>query len=380
MAGEALLADRIFDGYRMHRQSAVLVENGRISGVAPQANLPEGYRCKTLPFGALLVPGFIDVQVNGGGGVLLNDQPTADGMRAIARAHRQFGTTGCLPTLITDTREAVQAAIAAARTAAGHDGILGLHLEGPFINPARAGIHPPERIATAALADLEWLREFSACGAPLITLAPECVPEGFIKALASAGIVVAAGHTEASFTVMDRAIAEGLRGVTHLHNAMSPMLAREPGVVGAAFSHARLFTSLIVDGIHVDAAVVRASFAAVGAERILLITDAMPTIGTTLDEFKLMGRSIKLRNGRLTSEAGTLAGAHLDMACAVRTAVECAAVPLEDALRCASLTPARFLGLDPERGTLLPGAHADIVALDSDLRVLNTWVAGVAAT
>jgi N-acetylglucosamine-6-phosphate deacetylase len=156
------------------------------------------------------------------------------------------------------------------------------------------------------------------------------------------------------------------------------MLAREPGVVGAAFSDARLFASLIVDGIHVDPAVVRASFAAMGAERIALVTDAMPTVGAALDKFQLNGRTIRLRNGRLTSEAGTLAGAHLDMGSAVRLSIEHAAVSLEDALRCASLTPARFLGLDPERGTLLAGAHADIVALDSDLRVLNTWVAGVA--
>jgi N-acetylglucosamine-6-phosphate deacetylase len=299
-------------------------------------------------------------------------------MRAIARAHRQFGTTGCLPTLITDTRETAHAAIAAAKTVAGRDGVLGLHLEGPFINPARAGIHPPEHIAAAELADLDWLCELAGCGASLITLAPECVPAGFVETLARADMIVAAGHTEASFSAVHRAIAEGLRGVTHLHNAMSPMLAREPGVVGAAFSDARLFASLIVDGIHVDPAVVRASFAALGAERIALVTDAMPTVGTALDEFQLNGRTIRLRNGRLTSEAGTLAGAHLDMGSAVRLCIENAAVSLEDALRCASLTPARFLGLDPERGTLLAGAHADIVALDCDLQVLNTWVAGVA--
>lgn len=377
LASEALLADRIFDGYRMHRHSAVIVEDGRVRGIAPQSDVPASCPRRSLPSGAMLAPGFIDVQVNGGGGILLNDQPTADGMRSIARAHRRFGTTACLPTLITDTREIALAAIAAAKSAAGHDGVLGLHLEGPFINPARAGIHPPERIAAASLADLDWLGELAGCGVSLITLAPECAPAGFIRALAETPIVVAAGHTEASLSAMNRAIAEGLRGVTHLHNAMSPMLARQPGVVGAAFSDPRLFATLIVDGIHVDAAVVRATFAAMGAERIALITDAMPTVGGSLAEFQLSGRTIKLRDGRLSSEAGTLAGAHLDMATAVRLSVANAAVPLEDALRSASLTPARLLGLAPERGTLTTGAHADIVGLDSELRVLATWVSGV---
>ena len=376
-AGDALLAERVFDGYRMHHHSAVIIEDGRVSGIAPQSDVPAGYSRQSLPPHAILAPGFIDVQVNGGGGVLLNDDPSADGMRSIARAHRQFGTTSCLPTLITDVREKAQAAIAAARDAAGHDGVLGLHLEGPFINPARAGIHPPEQIAVASLADLAWLRELAGCGVSLITLAPECVPAGFVQSLVKASIIVAAGHTETTLATLNGAIADGLRAVTHLHNAMTPMRAREPGAVGAALSDPRLFATLIVDGIHVDAAVLRASFAAMGVERIALITDAMPTVGGQHDAFQLNGRTITLRDGRLSSDTGTLAGAHLDMATAVRLSVQLAAISLEDALRSASLTPARLLGLAPERGTLTAGAHADIVALDGELRVLATWVSGV---
>jgi len=373
----ALVADRIFDGYRWHQHAAVMIERGVVRGITSARSIPDDWPRRTLPSGTMLAPGFIDLQVNGGGGVLLNDQPTPEGMRAIARAHRRFGTTACLPTLITDTREKAKAAIAAAKIAAGRDGILGLHLEGPFINPVRAGIHPPERIASADLSDLDWLSEMESCGSSLVTLAPECVPAGFVSALSRAGIRLSAGHSAASAAVMNQAVEDGLNGVTHLHNAMPSMQAREPGIVGVALSDSHVFVSLIVDGIHVDPVVVRATFAAKGADRVALITDGMPTVGTAADEFQLFERTIKLRNGRLTSDNGTLAGAHLDMASAVRIAVQSAAVPIDDALRSASLTPARFLGIADQRGALNAGAMADIVALDSAFEVLETWVGGV---
>jgi N-acetylglucosamine-6-phosphate deacetylase len=381
-AGEApfaLMADRIFDGHRWHQHAAVMIDRGVVRGIAWIADIPDEWSRRAVQPGAMLAPGFIDLQVNGGGGVLLNDEPTPDAMRAIAKAHRRFGTTACLPTLITDTREKAKAAIAAAKVAAGHDGILGLHLEGPFISPARPGIHPPERIASAGLSDLNWLCEAESCGSSLVTLAPECVPSGFIGAIARAGIHVSAGHTEASAAVMNRAVEDGLSGITHLHNAMPSMRAREPGVVGVALSDPRVFASLIVDGIHVDTIVVRATFAAMGADHVALITDAMPTVGTTADEFQMFDRTIKLGNGRLTSDSGTLAGAHLDMASAVRIAVQSAAVPIDDALRSASLTPARFLGISDQRGTLSAGSRADIVALGPAFEVLETWIGGVSS-
>jgi N-acetylglucosamine-6-phosphate deacetylase len=375
----ALAADRVFDGYRWHDNAAVLIERGLVRGIARPGDIPRDWEHRIVPAGMLLAPGFIDLQVNGGGGVLLNDHPTVEAMQAIAKAHRRYGTTSCLPTFITDTREKAEAAIAGACAAAGTAGILGLHLEGPFISPARAGIHPPERIAAAIPADLEWLGALASAGTSLVTLAPECVPSGFVRKLAASGIRVAAGHSEASAATMLDAMAEGLRGVTHLHNAMPPMLAREPGIVGTALSDPRLTVGLIVDGIHVDPAVVRATFAAKGFGGIALVTDAMPTVGTSDDGFQLLGRAIRLSNGKLTSQAGTLAGAHLDMATAVRTAVKRAGVPLDDALRSASLTPARFLGLEDQRGNLKNGARADIVALTSDLHVTSTWIGGEAS-
>ena len=372
----AVLAGRVFDGHRWHTDAAVLVREGRVAGIDSWGQVPPQWPQRRLPPGAILAPGFIDLQVNGGGGVLLNDQPTADGMRAIAKAHRRFGTTACLPTLITDTREQMRSAIAAAGQAAGRDGILGLHLEGPFISPRRPGVHRPDRIARATAADLDELRALAGAGRSLVTLAPECVPAGFVRALTSAGVRVSIGHSEASAALVMQAADDGATGVTHLFNAMPPLSGREPGIVGTALSERRLTAGLIVDGIHVDAVSIRAAFAAKRAEGIALVTDAMPTVGTNLNSFQLVGRTIRLANGRLTTEQGTLGGAHLDMASAVRNAVRLAQIPLEDALRSASLTPARFLGMDNERGTLVAGARADLVALTEDLGVIATWIGG----
>ena len=374
--GHAIIADRVFDGRGWHRGAAVMVQDGRIAGLASPGEIPSDWPQSRVPAGVFVTAGFVDLQVNGGGGVLLNDQLTPDGMRAIARAHRRYGTTACLPTLITDTREHMRSAIAAARSVAGHDGVLGLHLEGPFISPQRPGVHRPDRIVQPRVGDLEQLCELAGAGRSLVTLAPECVPAGFVMTLASAGVRISIGHSEASAAVVVQAVAEGATGVTHLFNAMPPFSARAPGIVGTALSEPRLTAGLIVDGIHVDPVSVRAAFAAKGADRIALVTDAMPTVGTSLDRFELVGRAIKLVDSRLTTEEGTLAGAQLDMASAVRNAVRLAKVPLEDALRAASLTPAQFLGVANERGAIVPDAHADLVALTDKLTVAATWIDG----
>ena len=374
--GRAIVADRVFDGRGWHRDIAVMVQNGRIGGLASPGEIPPDWTQSRVPAGVFVTAGFIDLQVNGGGGVLLNDRPTPDGMHAIARAHRRYGTTACLPTWITDTREQMRSVIAAARSAAGCNGVLGLHLEGPFISPQRPGVHRPDRIAEPGAGDLEQLCELTGAGRSLVTLAPECVPAGFVMTLAAAGVRISIGHSEASAAVVTQAVAEGATGVTHLFNAMPPFSARDPGIVGTTLSEPRLTAGLIVDGMHVDPVSVRAAFAAKGADRVALVTDAMPTVGTSLDRFDLVGRTIKLVDGRLTTKEGTLAGAHLDMASAVRNTVRLAKVPLEDALRAASLTPAQFLGVDNERGAIVPGARADLVALTDTLAVAATWIDG----
>jgi N-acetylglucosamine-6-phosphate deacetylase len=375
----AIAADRIFDGHRWHDDAALVVHRGLVEGIAPRGQHPPDTPTEIMPPGVLLAPGFIDLQVNGGGGILLNDDPTPQAMRAIARAHRRYGTTACLPTLISDRRSKVIAAIAAARSAVGADGILGLHLEGPFISPARPGIHRTDCIAAATAGDLDWLVQLSAVGSSLVTLAPECVPDGFIRTLAEHGVRVSVGHSEASSEILSAAIDDGLSGVTHLFNAMPPMSARAPGIVGVTLTDPRLTAGIILDGIHVDPLVARAAFAAKARDTIALVSDAMPTVGADIDGFDLMGRRISLRDGRLVSEDGTLAGAHLDLASAVRNAVKLVGLSLDDALRAASLVPARFLGLDHERGQLSAGARADIVALTRDLDVVTTWLAGARA-
>ena len=376
LGSHAIIADRVFDGRRWHDDVAIAVENGRIRGLPRRGDVPSDWSCRRLPPGTFLTPGFVDLQVNGGGGVLLNDDPTPAGMRAIARAHRRYGTTACLPTLITDSRPQTKAAIAAARTAAGGDGILGVHLEGPFISSARPGIHRPDHIVRPTSADSAWLTDLAGAGRSLITIAPENVPAGFVRTLAAAGVRVSVGHSEATASVVMQAIDDGLSGVTHLYNAMPPMSGREPGIVGAALSDPRLSAGIIVDGIHVDPVAIRAAFAAKGADGMFLVTDAMPTVGTTLKHFQLMGRAITLKDGRLSAESGTLAGAHLDMASAVRNAVRFG-LSLDHALRAASYTPARFLGVESEHGTLSPGSRGDFVALTPELSVLATWMDGI---
>jgi N-acetylglucosamine-6-phosphate deacetylase len=372
----AVLAHRVFDGRRWHDDAAVLIEDGRIRGLTTWGEVPEDWPQRRLADDGVLAPGFIDLQVNGGGGILLNDDPSPEAMHAIARAHRRFGTTACLPTLITDQRQRTQAAIAAARTAAGRGGVLGVHLEGPFISPARPGIHRVDHIAVPHLSDLDWLADLAGAGRSLVTVAPERLPDGFVRKLAAAGVRISAGHSEASAEVMMRAVDEGLTGVTHLFNAMPPFAGRAPGIVGTTLAEPRLTAGIIVDGLHVDLVSVQAAFAAKGARAMMLVSDAMPSVGADIRTFELMGRTISLDGGRLTGADGTLAGAHLDMASAVRNAVNLAKLPLEDALRAASLTPATFLGLERERGALTSGARADMVALTGRLEVIGTWVRG----
>src|SRR5262245_60534755 len=235
----AIVADRVFDGRGWHRGAAVMVLDGRIVGLASPGEVPSDWPQSRVPAGVFVTSGFIDLQVNGGGGVLLNDRPTTEGMRAIARAHRRYGTTACLPTLITDTREQMRSAIAAARSLAGCDGILGLHLEGPFISPQRPGVHRSDRIAQPGAGDLELLCELSGAGRSLVTLAPECVPAGFVMTLAAAGVRASIGHSEASADIVGQAGAEGATVLTQLFNAMPPFSARAPGIVGTALSEPR---------------------------------------------------------------------------------------------------------------------------------------------
>jgi N-acetylglucosamine-6-phosphate deacetylase len=370
-----LTPKRLFDGEAFRDGAAVLIDGARIAAVGADADMPS--EVPRIAVDGLLAPGFVDVQVNGGGGVLLNDDPSAAAMAAIARAHRRFGTTSLLPTLITDTRERMATALAASDDAVGKaiPGVLGVHIEGPFLNPARKGVHDPALMRTPEDEDLALLTE-SRAGVTLVTLAPEVVGPAAIARLASAGVKVSAGHTEADAATLAGARLAGLTGYTHLFNAMPPMGGRTPGPIGAALSEQETFCGLIVDMHHVSPEAMRAAIAAKGFSRLMLVTDSMLTIGTDVDGFVLQGRTILRRGGRLTTEDGTLAGSDLDMASAVRNGVRALGFPPAQALAMASRVPAAFLGLDDQLGRIAPGLRADLVALDEALEVTGTWIAG----
>ena len=369
----AVAADCIFDGETLHRHAAVVVDGERIAQIVPRAEV--GVPCTALPDGAWLAPGFVDLQVNGGGDVLFNDAPTAESIAAIAAAHRRFGTTGFLPTLITDRPEKTTAAIAAVRKAMRREpAVLGLHLEGPFLSPDRPGVHDPALIRAPTPADLEVLTA-PRQGALVVTLAPEQVPAGFIERLAAADIRVCLGHSMATYAQARAALAAGLTGFTHLFNAMRPLESREGGPIAAALETPACWYGLIVDGVHVDPAMLRLALRGLGHP--MLVTDAMPPVGGIRKRFMLQGRQISLRQDRCVTDDGTLAGASLDMATAVRNCVRLLGLPLEAALRLASSHPADFIGLGDRLGRLAPHYRADMVALDpDDVRVIETWVAG----
>ena len=371
----AIAADTVFDGTTLHREHAVIIEGSSISALGPTRDLPDGLPIRRLPDGTWLAPGFVDVQVNGGGDVLFNDTPTVEGIAAIVAAHRRFGTTALLPTLISDTAGKMRAASAAAGAAvASTPGVLGVHFEGPFLSPERAGVHDRAMLRQPTPEDLAFLAAPRA-GVTLVTLAPEQVPQRFIAGLAAAGVRVALGHSMASYAETCAALAQGLTGFTHLFNAMRPLNSREPGPIAAALETAGAFYGLIVDGEHVAPPMLRLALRGLGQP--MLVTDAMPLVGGNRTEFTLGGRRVTVRDGRCVTDDGTLAGAALDMASAVRNCVRLLDLPLAEALRLAAAAPAAFLGLADWLGHLAPGYRADIVALDpADIRVLASWVAG----
>ncbi|MBR0711623.1 N-acetylglucosamine-6-phosphate deacetylase [Bradyrhizobium liaoningense] len=376
-AGSASLtiaAQHIFDGTDMRGPGSVRISQGRIESIGFDEAAGASIR---LPRDAILAPGFIDIQVNGGGSVLLNDQPTEAGVRRIVEAHRKAGTTGCLPTLISDRSEVIERLAATAEGCLEIPGVLGFHLEGPALNRSRKGIHPDAEIRLPDRRDLAAIKSFGRRGRSIVTLAPECVPASMIDELIGAGLRIAAGHSDASAAEIGQAVDRGVSGVTHLFNAMSQLNAREPGLVGVALGDDRLFAGIICDGIHVDRAGLRVAFRCKGRDRLMLVTDAMPLAGTNDRQFMLQGREITLCDGRLTGRDGTLAGAHLTMIEAVRNAAALIGISLVDALIMASRTPASFLGLGSELGRIAPGYRADLVAFNPNFEVLGTWIAGV---
>lgn len=374
----ALAASRIFDGEQWHADAALLIDGGRVAGLVERKNAPTGAKLVETGHG-FLAPGFVDLQVNGGGGVMLNDGPSVDAIGTICAAHARFGTTALLATLITDTPEMTTRAIEAGADAAaeGVPGFLGLHLEGPHLSVARKGAHDQRLIRSMTDEDMSALRAARRRMPVLLTtVAAESVTADQVSSLAQAGVTVSLGHTDAQYAAA-RALADaGATMVTHLFNAMSQLGNREPGLVGAALQDERMWAGLIADGYHVDPVSIAVALRAKqGPARIFLVTDAMATIGTEMTEFVLNGRVIKRQGERLTLQDGTLAGADLDMMSAIRFMHSKIGIELGEALRMASLYPAQALGL-ADRGRLAAGSRADVVSIGEALDVRATWIGG----
>jgi N-acetylglucosamine-6-phosphate deacetylase len=373
----ALINGRVLSDAGLVEGLGVLIEGGRILDVVPDTD----QRCVDAwqhdLGGNMLLPGFIDTQVNGGGGVLFNDATDVEVIRKIGNAHRQFGTTSFLPTLISADLDVVARAISAVQAAltAGVPGVLGIHIEGPFLNVARKGVHDPAKLRELDPSAVGLLTSLKG-GRTLVTLAPEMTTPDLIKRLVIAGIVVSAGHTNATFAEISTALRHGLTGFTHLFNAMSQLTGREPGVVGAALDDSDSWCGIIVDGEHTDPVVLRIALRAKRHDRFMLVTDAMPSVGTSDKSFNLQGRTITVSGSLCLDEDGRLAGSNIDMASCVRNAVSMLGLPLPEAVRMASQNPAEFLGLGHELGRIAPGYRANLVLADDQLRVLDTWIDG----
>jgi N-acetylglucosamine-6-phosphate deacetylase len=359
---------------------ALKIANGKIADIIPTAQMNKE-NCQKIDLGGgFLSAGFIDVQVNGGGGLLLNDFQTPEAIKTIATAHAKYGTTSLLPTLITDDFEIMRLAISATNDAiaSGLDEVLGIHLEGPFLNEQKKGVHDSNKFRIIDQDAIDIILSLKQ-GKTLITLAPEKAPIGAIQSLTERGIIVAGGHSNASFDETMSAINEGLSGFTHLFNAMSQLSAREPNIVGAALGARNCFSGIIADLVHVHVNNIALAHTTLGARSLMLVTDAMSCVGTDAAEFDLKGKKITVKDGSCFDENGTLAGSALDMASAVRNAHKKAHIPLGQCLQMASETPARFLGLEHKIGSLRTGLDADLVHLDSNLMVQNVWLKGAMA-
>ena len=373
----ALVNGRVLRENRLVEGRCVLLADGRILDiVAPSERRARRAERRDLG-GQLLLPGFIDSQVNGGGGVLFNDAPSVESIRAIGRAHRRFGTTGFLPTLISTDLDIMARAIAAVRGAieAGVPGVLGIHIEGPYLSLARKGVHDPAKLRELDASALGLLTSLRV-GRTLVTLAPEVTTPQIIEKLVAAGVVVSAGHTNATYAEISTALRHGLTGFTHLFNAMSQLTGREPGAVGAALEDPTSWCGIIVDGAHTDPVVLRIALRCKPHDRFMLVTDAMPSVGTHNDSFELQGRRITVSGSTCLDEDGRLAGSNIDMATCVRNAISMLGLSLPEAVRMASQGPAEFLGLAHDTGRIAPGLRADLVLADEGLKVLETWIAG----
>lgn len=367
----------VFTGDTVVTDKAVLVDGGKIVDLVDPNHLPDGTEVIDLG-GASLVPGFVDMQANGGGSVLLNDDSSVDALKVVLDAHSKFGTTYLFPTVFTARAERMRELLRSAITLrrAGDSRVAGIHFEGPIINPSKAGVHNKENIRSAEEEIIEIYLESASKMPTLVTLAPEQVDEGVIARLSKAGVLLFAGHTQATFDQMVEATRAGLQGVTHLYNACSGPSSREPGAVGHAMVDDASFFSIIVDGFHVHFASVDAALRCKSPGKAFLVTDAMPALGSEQPTFSIDDLEVFVRDGRCQTAEGVLAGSALDMATAVRNCVQKVGVNRSEAIRMATMYPADFAGLDKGVGRISAGSPASFVVCDNEMHIAAVYVEG----
>ncbi|EGQ7940916.1 N-acetylglucosamine-6-phosphate deacetylase [Vibrio vulnificus] len=371
----ALTNCKIYTGSDVLSEHALIIENDLITSIVPAADLPSGIEVKDLA-GANVSPGFIDLQLNGCGGVMLNDEITAETMQIMHEANLKSGCTSFLPTLITSSDADMRAAITAAREyhAKYKNQSLGLHLEGPYLNVMKKGIHSVDYIRPSDTSMVDFICE-NADVVAKVTLAPELNDPEHIEKLRNAGIVVSIGHTNATYAEARKGFEAGITFATHLFNAMTPMVGREPGVVGAIYDTPDVYAGIIADGFHVDYANIRIAHK-IKSEKLVLVTDATAPAGANMDYFIFVGKKVYYRDGKCVDENGTLGGSALTMIEAVENTVEHVGIALDEALRMATLYPAKAIGVDGYLGRIKKGYIANLTIFDRDFNVKATVVNG----
>ncbi|WP_226666007.1 N-acetylglucosamine-6-phosphate deacetylase [Microbulbifer aggregans] len=366
---QTYIAEKLFDGEQLHQDVSLVVEDGKVVALGKEAG------ADAIRLRGLLAPGLIDIQVNGGGGALFNNDPTVNALCKMSTAHARFGTTGFMPTLITDEVAVMQKAADAVSAAIreGVPGVIGVHFEGPHLSKPKKGTHEEKFIRPLSEEELAiYARD--DLGLKMVTLAPENVAAADIEKLVSLGVKVCLGHSNANGETAAAAVAAGATGFTHLYNAMSPLHSRDPGMVGTALISDDCWCGLIADGHHVSAEAMTLALKAKPRGKVVLVTDAMSLVGSEEKSFPLFDRIVTREGDKLTSTTGELAGSHLDMIGAVRNIRDWCGVDLSEALRMAALYPAQFLGA--EGGRIAEGVQADLILIDDELQVQKTWIAG----
>ncbi len=372
---QALLGSQIFCGERFYDDHALLVDGKSIVDIVDKNNTPDNFNKIELDQG-ILAPGFIDLQVNGGGGVLFNNSPNQESLNTIIKAHQFFGTTSVMPTVISDSLEVLEQCIkTVTEEIKNNSSLLGIHIEGPFFNTKYRGVHQKQYISAINSDYLNLFESLKGCPV-MLTLAPECISSKELKHLTSLGIKTLAGHSDASYDELDDAIKNGLDGFTHLFNAMSQISAREPGVVGSALHFENTFASIIVDLHHVHPSLIQLAYQLKPTGKLFFISDSMATINHGKPSFELYDEVVNESDGRLVNSEGKLAGSSITQIDAVKNAYQKCNIPLNQALAMASRYPAEYLGIANHLGFLKPGYRADLVHFDSNFKVHNAWVSG----